>query len=440
MTPLYENKHKNTEREELEVYAKNFCLLRLAESGNTQLINEALERGANPLAPDQRMPRPTFNLLLRNGESTLYTYDNLHNGTLPFRLIQSMRPAIAVYPYSNTYNLTAIDHAVRQCNLSTLELLRKTCEKYLPDDVLAKLHNDINLNALLKKLDKEQRKIQWAQTHAAIPTFPVLPHSDPTNTNVSITSEDDPELKIHAQIDKDTCIVETRSNPALWKTRYLDLDALSTLYAFLIIGNETEGARVLNFFDSWSKYNLFTVHVIRYVLDNLERESYDDRPFLPENLTQFAHRIAHYTNDIQQKVNPLQSEHLVGMTLCVCAAKSYNASGECKNPQWRDATDTLVKNLTSEPVTNQLCIKICDNNKPLFFVPAIKASMQKALLQRYCARILSRAEPHLDNALIERILSYWEPDDKFIDKIKHYKVDSKIGSIKKAFYAMIDKK
>ena len=210
------------------------------------------------------------------------------------------------------------------------------------------------------------------------------------------------------------------------------------MYAHVILNNETEGTRVLNHFDAWSKYSLFTMHVIRYVLDNLKRESYDDQPFLPENITQFAKRIARYTNDIQKRINPLQSEHLVGMTLCVCAAKLSKPSNN--NLEWRNATDALVKDLTSEPHTEQLCIKICDNNKPLFFVPAIKFSMQKALLQRYCARILSGAEPHLDTALIERIVSYWQPNNKFVSVIKKYKVDSKVGSIKKAFHAIIDKK
>ena len=436
LTPLYED---TQEQMNLESSAWNYRLLLLAEGGHAEMIDETLKYGANPIMLDKRLPRPLFNLSTQALGTPLYTHEDLQRGALPFRLLQSARPVIAVHPYSSTYNFTSIDHAVRQCSLSTLELLQKTCEDALPDDVLKRIHYNIKLNELMKELDEEQRAIQWAQAHAAIPTFHILPDSKSTDSYFSwIISEDDPELRVRTQIDKDTCIVEFHSNPALWKTQRLDLDALSTLYAHVILNNETEGTRVLNHFDAWSKYSLFTMHVIRYALDNLERESYDDQRFLPENITQFAKRVARYTNDIQKRINPLQSEHLVGMTLCVCAAKLSKPSD--KGFEWYNATDALVKTLTSEPVTEQLCKKICDNNKPLFFVPAIKFSMQIALLQRYCARILSGAEPHLDTALIERILSYWQPNSKFVSAIKKYKVDSKIGSIKKAFHAIIDKK
>lgn len=149
LAPLYEDAQEQTPTES-SVW--NYQLLFLAKNGHSELIDETLEHGAHPLAPDHRLTRPLFNLSTQTLGTPLYTREDLQNSRPPFRLLQSTRPVIAVHPYSNTYNLTAIDHAIRQCSLSALKRLQKICEAALPEDVLKRIHHDIKLNELLKKV------------------------------------------------------------------------------------------------------------------------------------------------------------------------------------------------------------------------------------------------------------------------------------------------
>lgn len=384
--------------------AHDYRLLYACRFGLKKRVSELLEKGADISAIDYADNTVIYSLQ-NNGK--ICTLDELFDSPLNNAKLVMVNKFFAG---EATYGSTPIDYAIKT---NDIDIVEKLLEFGDYDDLIDKKALKQLIENDRSEILKFKEEIIQTQSNSDIPNFEIEGTPDFNKTNEEnlqerfVSSMHDESIHLKVLLGKK--FVKILPEPDnKYKGKYLDLDSLATLYAFLILWNGKDGTRICNVFKSWKDYKFFRKLVMMYVSQGLRYGAYKFDPNMAqENLIILANNIISLPEAEFVSYEESFFTHIFKYLFVI----SHDQK------EWIKNYNKLLELLLTHPVGKNFLIKLCNNEK-ILYCPTLKIEMQKHMLRKYVARMLMKANPPYPKDLAENIAEFWEPSEEFMGYIR----------------------